>query len=75
MNCLYKMTDLNKSSHFLLRKLYLLRAREEGISDAFLSQLKKMGDLLLNLMLRFCSLLSPSLNIDLVPFKSPLAVI
>lgn len=53
MNCLYKMTDLNKSSHFLLRKLCLLSAREEGISDAFLSQLKKLGDLLLKLNASF----------------------
>ena len=47
------MTDLNKSSHFLLRKLCLLSAGEEGISDAFLSQLKKLGDLLLKLNASF----------------------
>lgn len=53
MNCLYKMTDLNKSSHFPLRKFCLLSAREEVISDAFLSQLKKLGDLSLKLNASF----------------------
>ena len=71
MNCLYKMTDFNESSHFLLRKSYLLNSSEEVISDVFFYHNKrKLGDL----MLRFSNLLSPSLNIDIVAFNSPLAL-